>query len=384
MKRRELSALQGTLMSGNIPVALIQDGEISKVIEPGLLPFHFLHAGNPSLGSWIRQRSMDTSRTNSRFVLQELGLEKADAIQIVLSVNAASITDHFWIREKGSERTYEQIRFCQDHLAKTALLGSTAGVAVPLESRSPELTNTGTFEKCWRLENGQWWLYKRGNPEHTFSELAVQAVGRYLGLNMAACKSVSREEIGTVFDCRAPASMTAIKAPDFTKGRLNFEPAADLGCKRNDAVKNIQILRKFSPAAAQEYEKMVLLDALTYNLDRHLYNFGILRDQATGQVVSMAPVFDHNLSLSLALMDYRPIMAGKPDPLLLDWISLMDSRTPAMEPMQLPPIHGGVMQDLLKDIHVPGFSEEDKRSVTEILAFRGEKIQESIRQQDRL
>lgn len=52
--------------------------------------------------------------------------------------------------------------------------------------------------------------------------------------------------------------------------------------------------------------------------------------------------------------------------------------------MKLPPIHGQVMQDLLKDIHVPGFSEEDKQSVIEILAFRGEKIQESIRQQNRL
>ena len=97
-------------------------------------------------------------------------------------------------------------------------------------------------------------------------------------------------------------------------------------------------------------------------------------------IVSMAPVFDHNLSLSMALMDYRQIMAGKPDPLLLDWDSLIASRTPK----KLPPIHGQVMQDLLKDIHVPGFSEEDKQSVIEILAFRGEKLQESIRQQNRL
>ena len=259
MKKRELSILQGTLMSGNTPVAQIENGEISKVIEPTLLPFHFLFAEDPSLYAWIRQRCIDTNRTNCRFLLRELDLEEADSIQIVLSVNAAAITDHFWIREKGSDKTYEQIRFHQDHLAKTALLGSSAGIVVPPDHHSPELTNTGTFEKCWRLENGQWWLFKRGYPEHTFSELAVQVIGQYLGLNMAAYESVSREEIGAVFDCRAPASMTVVKTPDFSKGRLNFEPAADLGCKRNDAVKNLQILRNFSPAAAQEYEKMVLM-----------------------------------------------------------------------------------------------------------------------------
>lgn len=380
MEKRELSTLQGTLMSGNTPVALIESGEISKVIEPSLIPLHFLFAEDPSLKSWLRQRSLDTSRTNSRFVLRELDSDKADITQIVLSVNAATITDNFWIRENGSEKTYEQTRFHQDHLAKVALLGSSAGIVVPPDHRSPELTNIGTFEKCWHLENDQWWLYKRGDPENTFSELAVQSIGRYLNLNMAVYEYVSREEIGNIFDCRAPASISTVKTLDFTGGILNFEPAADLGCKKNDAVKNYQILKKLSPAAAQEYEKMVLLDALTYNIDRHLYNFGVLRDQATGQVISLAPAYDHNLSLSMALMDYKQIMADNPDLLFMNWRNLVDSQLLTMEPIKLPPINRLTMQALLEDINVPGFPDEDKETVIEILSFRGEKIQERVRQ----
>lgn len=380
MEKRDLSVLQGTLMSGNTPVALIESGEISKVIEPSLIPLHFLFAEDPSLKSWLRQRSLDTSRTNSRFVLRELDSDKADITQIVLSVNAATITDNFWIRENGSEKTYEQTRFHQDHLAKVALLGSSAGIVIPPNHHSPELTNIGTFEKCWHLENGQWWLYKRGDPENTFSELAVQSLGRYLNLNMAVYEYVSREEIGNIFDCRAPASISTVKTLDFTGGILNFEPAADLGCKKNDAVKNYQILKKLSPAAAQEYEKMVLLDALTYNIDRHLYNFGVLRDQATGQVISLAPAYDHNLSLSMALMDYKQIMADNPDLLFMNWRNLVDSQLLTMEPIKLPPINRLTMQALLEDINVPGFPDEDKETVIEILSFRGEKIQERVRQ----
>ena len=380
MEKRELSTLQGTLMSGNTPVALIESGEISKVIEPSLIPLHFLFAEDPSLKSWLRQRSLDTSRTNSRFVLRELDSDKADITQIVLSVNAATITDNFWIRENGSEKTYEQTRFHQDHLAKVALLGSSAGIVVPPDHRSPELTNIGTFEKCWHLENDQWWLYKRGDPENTFSELAVQSIGRYLNLNMAVYEYVSREEIGNIFDCRAPASISTVKTLDFTGGILNFEPAADLGCKKNDAVKNYQILKKLSPAAAQEYEKMVLLDALTYNIDRHLYNFGVLRDQATGQVISLAPAYDHNLSLSMALMDYKQIMADNTDLLFMHWRNLVDSQLLTLEPLKLPPINRLTMQALLEDINVPGFPDEDKETVIEILSFRGEKIQERVRQ----
>ena len=380
MKKRDLSTLQGTLMSGNTPVALIENGERSKVIEPSLIPLHFLFAEDPSLKSWLRQRSLDTSRTNSRFVLRELDSDKADITQIVLSVNAATITDNFWIKENGSEKTYEQTRFHQDHLAKVALLGSSAGIVVPPDHHSPELTNTGTFEKCWHLENGQWWLYKKGNPEHTFSELAAQSIGRYLNINMAIYQYVSRNEIGNIFDCRAPASLSVVKTLDFTGGVFNFEPAADLGCSRDDAVKNYQILKRLSPAAAQEYKKMVLLDTLTYNIDRHLFNFGVLRDQTTGQVVSLAPIFDHNLSLSVALMDYEHIMADNPDRLFMNWRNLVDSQLLTMEPIKLPPINHLTIQALLEEINVPGFPDEDKETVIEILSFRGEKIQERVRQ----
>ena len=380
MKKRDLSTLQGTLMSGNTPVALIENGEISKVIEPSLIPLHFLFAEDPSLKSWLRQRSLDTSRTNSRFVLRELDSDKADITQIVLSVNAATITDNFWIKENGSEKTYEQTRFHQDHLAKVALLGSSAGIVVPPDHHSPELTNTGTFEKCWHLENGQWWLYKKGNPEHTFSELAAQSIGRYLNINMAIYQYVSRNEIGNIFDGRAPASLSVVKTLDFTGGVFNFEPAADLGCSRDDAVKNYQILKRLSPAAAQEYKKMVLLDTLTYNIDRHLFNFGVLRDQTTGQVVSLAPIFDHNLSLSVALMEYEHIMADNPDRLFMNWRNLVDSQLLTMEPIKLPPINHLTIQALLEEINVPGFPDEDKETVIEILSFRGEKIQERVRQ----
>ena len=99
MEKHRLSGLQGFLMGGNTPVAQIRDGEISRILEPALLPSHFLYAEDPSLHSWLRHRCLDTGRTNARFLLRELDLEQADPIQIVLSVNGAAITDHFWIQE---------------------------------------------------------------------------------------------------------------------------------------------------------------------------------------------------------------------------------------------------------------------------------------------
>jgi hypothetical protein len=54
---------------------------------------------------------------------------------------------------------------------------------------------------------------------------------------------------------------------------------------------------------------MLVFDALVYNEDRHFGNFGLLRDNHTGEIKSPAPMFDHGLSLfSLAMKsDYEKL-----------------------------------------------------------------------------
>ena len=42
---------------------------------------------------------------------------------------------------------------------------------------------------------------------------------------------------------------------------------------------------------------MLVFDALIYNEDRHFGNFGVLRDNQSGQIIAPAPVFDNGFSL---------------------------------------------------------------------------------------
>lgn len=42
---------------------------------------------------------------------------------------------------------------------------------------------------------------------------------------------------------------------------------------------------------------MLVFDAVIYNEDRHFGNFGVLRDNRTGKIISPAPIFDNGLSL---------------------------------------------------------------------------------------
>ena len=45
-----------------------------------------------------------------------------------------------------------------------------------------------------------------------------------------------------------------------------------------------------------EFRRMLVLDALTFQLDRHMSNYGVLVDNASQKILGMAPVFDLNLA----------------------------------------------------------------------------------------
>ena len=55
--------------------------------------------------------------------------------------------------------------------------------------------------------------------------------------------------------------------------------------------------RLILPKERQTSIKMVFLDALVLNPDRHTANFGLLRNQKNGEFISLAPCFDHNMAL---------------------------------------------------------------------------------------
>ena len=59
----------------------------------------------------------------------------------------------------------------------------------------------------------------------------------------------------------------------------------------------LAVLSRLDSGMAQAYRSMLVFDAVTANVDRHGANFGVLRDNATGKVIGMAPIFDHNLAL---------------------------------------------------------------------------------------
>ena len=270
------------IMSKDIAVSKWQDNSL-EIINEKLLPLYFRYSHD--VFKWIKSRAIDSKRPNSRLLKKALRMTAKDDISTVLSVNAATITDNYWIKPLDSDLTYEDVRFDNDYFANLALAGnydSFNRVANSKTSKTPELTNIGSFEKCWKLRKGQWWMHKKANHDEMFSELFIYKLGVELGFKMA------EYERGN----------SIIKTKDFTDNALvNFEPAFNILSDNEDYIKSVEMLKSICPDAVGDYVKMLFLDTICANPDRHTFNFGVLRDADTGKILGLAPNFDNNMAL---------------------------------------------------------------------------------------
>lgn len=279
----------GHIMLEDKEIVSYINGEVN-ILEKDLAPFYVLRTND--IEGWVCSRSIDTHRTNSRLLRKAIRLSSSDEYDIAMSTYCATITDRYWFRPLGSNLVYNDVKFTSDKLSSIALDGKFLPSG-KIEYQSPEFTNTGSFEKCWRLINGEWMLVKKATPLEKFSELFVYRLGDYLRLNVARyLLDDSRDDI--------------ILSEDFTDdGRLIFEHMESLIGDTEDYIDNIRLIKSLHYTLIEcsnedlimEYLDILFMDTICMNVDRHTQNYGFLRDLENGRIKCMAPNFDNNLSL---------------------------------------------------------------------------------------
>ena len=357
---RNMQNITGTLMSEDRVIATVKNGEMIDYDE-ALIPLYLKRT--KYMEGWLASRAIDTHRTNSRLLKRALRLHTADNAQTALAVNAATVTDRYWFKPEGSNACYEEIRFKENYFDNLALFGDPNGFSHK-PSRTPELTNTGSFEKCWRLIDGTWWIYKSGTKNEYFSELFICKIGEKLGLDMA------HYEMDGEY----------IRSKNFTDGTdWNFEPISSLMGDNEDYSDCFDTVYALSPALAEQYLRLIWLDTICYNMDRHTENFGFLRDVQSGKIISMAPNYDNNIAL--IARDYPAKVSREGDGLLRFFREFLSENSTAQKMYQgidLPVITEKMIDECLAEIPI----EVDQDFIKEFILNGQQIVQQLILSED--
>lgn len=277
------STFDGYLMSGSSEVLKIKNNIILEVINEKKLPLHFRFKEkiiNTSIENWLHTRYIDTSRRNFHEISKVLELSVDDLVNVI-KFRAFSITDNYWLKKVDEHITYEElVELSKDnYLSEVALSGES--IEKQEIDMTPELTNIGSFEKCWYYENEKWYLKKKGDSMRcgcNISEVIAYELSKLLDLKCAKYEIVDG---GRYVICESIAKTS------------NLEPWGTI----SDELDDDYIFEFLSERDKEKYLDMIYLDALIRNIDRHEFNFALETDRVTGAVLGLSKIYDNNLSL---------------------------------------------------------------------------------------
>lgn len=267
--------LTGFVMSGNQIVAKVNHDIIEWKNDNAPLIF----TRSKYLSSFLKKRVIDEDRVNSRLLKKALKMTLIEASKIPLYVYGAVLTDNYWFKPSGSRVIYEDIKFKNDVYADLSLSGDYR-FTPKKPKNTPQLTLAGSYEKCWKLIDGIWWLYKAQSENEIFSEIFCSRFAEVLGIPTAYYERDGKY----------------IRSRNFADS-FNFEPISSLAGE-DDSYENVfNVCFKLGKDIAKQYLMLMYFDAIVENVDRHNENLGVMRNKKSGKIVSLAPNFDNNVAL---------------------------------------------------------------------------------------
>ncbi len=276
MLSKNAKQFSGTLLSSDDKVAIFKEGRCLWFDEKRA---PLLIKRTQNIDAFLSGRVIDQQRKNSRLLKKVLSLKESNEAWLALYSYGASLTDDYWFRPRGCKKHYQDVAFQSDIYANVALNGDVSFLPRH-HSPSPQLSLGGSYEKCWKRIDKDWWIIKKGTPEEIFSEYFVYLLGKACHFDMAEC----------VIDANG------IRSKNFAE-KVNFEPAKALMDDNDDYHDCFKTIFALSPFFAEQYLRIIWLDSLVNNVDRHTENFGFLRRREDGKILSLAPNFDNNAAL---------------------------------------------------------------------------------------
>lgn len=242
---------------------------------------------------WLERRVIPKNRQFVDEILKTLGLSVNNTKGIIDVCKGLSLNDSYWVVPVDFDGKYADYNLYENRFSEALSLVAYTGAGASKQafSTSPELTTNGMLRKAWRyIEDDGIYLYKGGTEgaantgKEPYSEYYACQIAEQMGLNAVHYELENWKGI-LASKCKL---FTDIDTSYISIGRI---------VKSGGIKACIDYYDKLGSDFSEQIRSMLIFDAVIYNEDRHFGNFGVLRDNHTGQIIAPAPIFDNGLSL---------------------------------------------------------------------------------------
>lgn len=242
---------------------------------------------------WMKSRTIPQNRRFVSEILAQAGLTVGDTLGIIDVCKGLAVTDAYWIDHVGGNENWADVNLFDNELDETLALVAYTGYTSSQHKKlglSSEWTTSGQFPKAWRRIDGELRLYKGGTEG--FANAGMEPYSEYFAHQLASAMGVP----SVPYDLDRWKGRLASVCPLLNDRDHALVPFYEVTGQSQFPL-NLSITEKMGEAAFSDMRSMIVFDALIYNEDRHAGNYGFLRDNHTGEITGMAPLYDHNLAL---------------------------------------------------------------------------------------
>jgi hypothetical protein len=251
------------------------DVETWTVYDKNLLPGRMSACPcEENFRSWMKCRYSAGTNTFAR-KLRGLTFGQGNRTKINLTTRAFSLTDCYWLTEHPEEEKFADYSPYFQEFWK--------GDGAYQNGSIPTLYVDGALPKHWK-------------DAHTLIK-----TGKTADLELACIRLC--EACGISVESADPAE-DGIVIHNFTSPEVMLEHADMSGRLDPEEFTNEDIVKLFG----RDGIRMLTIDAITGNGDRHAGNFGWLRNADTGEYISIAPLYDFDHALDSTCTDHADIL----------------------------------------------------------------------------
>lgn len=247
------------------------------------------------LAKWWAKRSIPASRSGLRETLDLLHMSVPQ--ELLAKCYGLSLSDQYWISPKDKPLMWKEINFFDHDFSEDVgnLLFGYGEFSDSMSLISPDNTSDGQLIKKWKIADGKRVLIKGGsNPyqQEPLCEVIASGIAERLCIPHTKYTLLwEHEKPFSVCQDFITSETELVSAYHIMQSRKKPNDLSDyefyLNCAEQLGVKNIR----------EQTEKMIVLDFLIGNEDRHFNNFGLIRNAVTLEWIGAAPIFDCGTSL---------------------------------------------------------------------------------------